>query len=45
MPVQRPQNDNLVDRWLQRSLAERYASTLREPIPEALLRLLCDDKI
>ena len=42
MPVQRPQNAQAVDRWVQQSLTERYDATLREPVPESLLKLLSD---
>jgi hypothetical protein len=31
---------NSVDLWLRRSLAESYASVLREPLPEEWLALL-----
>lgn len=40
MPVQRTQEPEAIDRWVQASLAERYADTLREPIPDTLLKLL-----
>ena len=33
-------DDAVVDRWLRASLRARYAETLREPVPEALLALL-----
>ena len=42
MPTPRPQGCDAVDRWLKLSLAERYDSTLREPIPDALKKLLSD---
>ena len=40
VPVQRPQNAQAVDRWVQKSLAQRFDDTLREPLPEALVKLL-----
>ena len=40
MPDLRPDHDRAVDRWIQRSLIERYSPTLREPLPEALVKLL-----
>lgn len=42
MPVQCPLEDCPLDRWMQVALAERYGAALREPIPEALLKLLSD---
>ena len=33
-------DDAALDRWLRASLRARYAETLREPVPEALLALL-----
>ncbi len=37
-------DDAAVDGWVQRSLRERYAAALREPLPEALTKLLGPDK-
>ena len=39
MPV-RSETEAIFDRWVRSILRERYAPTLREPLPEALLRLL-----
>ena len=33
-------DNGAIDHWVQRSLRERYAATLREPVPDALTRLL-----
>ena len=33
-------DDAALDQWLRASLRARYAETLREPVPEALLELL-----
>ncbi len=33
-------DEGYLDRWLKRSLRERYAAVLREPVPEELTRLL-----
>ena len=40
MPIQRPLDSSPLERWVQLALAERYSSTLREPVPDALLKLL-----
>ncbi len=40
VPVQRSSNAQAVDRWVRKSLAQRFDETLREPLPEALLKLL-----
>lgn len=39
MPV-RDETEAVLDRWMRGILHERYTPTLREPLPEALLRLL-----
>ena len=39
MPV-RPETEAIFDRWVRSILHERYAPTLREPLPEALRRVL-----
>ena len=44
MQFQRPLEDCPLDRWMQVALAERYGSALREPVPEALLKLLADPR-
>lgn len=36
----RPDAKAAFDRWVRRSLQERYAPALREPLPEALLHVL-----
>jgi hypothetical protein len=36
-------DDGAIDRWVQRSLRERYDPMLREPVPDALTRLLAPD--
>ena len=33
-------DDKTFDRWVERSLRQRYAPALREPLPENLLDLL-----
>ncbi len=43
MNVQHRLDEAAVDRWIERSLRERYAAALREPVPEALLKLLKSD--
>ena len=43
MKPQHRLNDAAVDRWVQRSLRDRYASALREPVPEWLTELLARD--
>ncbi len=35
-----PQNDRPLDRWLQVSLAERYAKPVQEPLPDEIRMLL-----
>ena len=40
MPDLRPDEVRAVDQWIQRSLIERFSPTLREPLPDALVRLL-----
>ena len=40
MPTPRPQDSQAVDRWLRLSLAQRYDAILREPLPDALRKLL-----
>lgn len=40
MPLTPRPEHTPIERWLQLSLAERYADTLREPVPESLLELL-----
>ena len=42
MPISRQSEDRAIEQWLQISLIERYSATLREPVPEALLKLLDD---
>ncbi len=32
--------ETMLDRWMRSALRERYAPALREPLPEALFRLL-----
>ena len=44
MPNPRPQENRAIDDWLQRSLNERYSATLREPVPESILKLLDDSE-
>ena len=44
MPLPRQPEPDAIDRWLHVSLLERYAETLREPVPDALLKLLSDCK-
>jgi hypothetical protein len=39
MPV-RHETEAVFDRWVREALQTRYAPALREPLPEALLRLL-----
>ncbi len=36
----RHEAETMLDRWMQATLRERYAHALREPLPEALVRLL-----
>ena len=43
MTRQHGREEVAVDRWIERSLRERYASTLREPLPECLTKLLGPD--
>ena len=43
MKSQHRLDDAAVDRWVQRSLRERYAAALREPLPEMLTKLLGPD--
>ncbi len=40
MPIPRPQDKRAIEDWLQQSLNERYSATLREPVPESILKLL-----
>ena len=40
MPVDRRPADEAIMRWLERSLRERHEADLREPLPEALSKLL-----
>ena len=42
MLVERRPGDTAIVRWLERSLQEQHAADLREPLPEALLKLLRD---
>ena len=42
MPYPRPPEAAALDRWAEVSLAERYSDTLREPVPDELLRLLAE---
>ena len=44
MPVPRPEEDQALQGWLKQSLIQRYSSTLREPIPEAMLRLFDEER-
>ena len=44
MASQRPKDRDPIDRWVQASLSQRYGATLREPLPEALLKLLGGDQ-
>ena len=43
MKPQHRLDDTAVDRWVQRSLRDRYSATLREPLPEILIKLLGPD--
>ncbi len=43
MPFTRSASDTAVERWLEVALRERHAAVWREPVPEALLKLLRDD--
>ncbi len=36
----RDETEMVFDRWVQGTLQEQYGNALREPLPEALLRLL-----
>ncbi len=38
----RHEAETMLDRWMRATLRERYAPALREPLPEALARLLDD---
>ena len=33
-------NDAAIDLWVRRSLREKFAASLREPLPEVLVQLL-----
>ena len=43
MEAQHRLDDTAVECWVQRSLRERYAAALREPLPEMLTKLLGPD--
>ena len=43
MATVRRREDAALDLWLRASLKARYAETLREPVPDALLDLLRGD--
>lgn len=36
-------DDAAIDRWVQRSLRDRYSAALREPLPDMLTDLLGPD--
>ena len=40
MPTMGPLDDQAIDAWLQASLRRRHSEVLREPLPDALTRLL-----
>ena len=42
MPNQYAVQRAAFDRWMRLALAEQYAETLREPVPEELRRLLAE---
>ncbi len=42
MYSQRSREPEAIDRWMRLRLAQQYAEVLREPVPEALLKLLRD---
>jgi hypothetical protein len=44
MTAQQLREDAVLDQWLRVSLKQRYAATLREPLPDALLDLLQPEK-
>ncbi len=37
-------DEGYLDRWLKRSLHERYSAVLREPVPDELIRLLSKEQ-
>ena len=43
MVTKRPDEDQAIELWLKQSLADRYASTLRERLPQTLIDLLRED--
>ena len=44
MPNQRPQDTQAVDRWLHLALVQQYGGTVRDPLPDALKKLLGVDE-
>ncbi len=43
MPKAEQRDEAALDQWVRSSLKARYAETLREPVPEALLDLLREE--
>ncbi len=43
MPIDHRPADAVFERWLALSLREQHATSIPEPLPEALLKLLRDE--
>ena len=45
MPVYRPLDEQALDQWVSVLLRERHPGVVNEPLPNALYKLLQDDRL